>query len=468
MTNEELQYFIELKNRGITGNELKNKIQTYAINKWLKEFNGRGYIKAYTGFGKSYMTKQVFTRFENKFPERNKGVIVPNSGLLDSFKAMGTELNLKNYYTYIINSYVMGNDVVKEYGLFVVDELHRVCSEFSEFFKLVIPSTTMDLFLGISATLSKEHEDFLKTYNLHEVFEITLEEGIRLGIASLYTILNIGVDMDIETIEKFKTNERLFTSTFNLFKQIPQYNSMQLALACSMKVGQQSKVERIYKGDRYIELRSTDEWVEIVSNYLGEEPKLIKDTANIFRGSMMSRNNIVNKCKSKIEAVEQLINGFDEGICSISFLATIDQADSLEKKTHLKALSYHSKIKKSVKTQRLQLFKNGGFNHLLTIKSFDEGQDVPRANVGIDFHFFSNPIQTIQRLGRILRVEEKNPNKKPYFIFIYCKPVYEIGNTDGMNNFVPPDYKKMIKLQEEMVNVINTDTQGCLEIINRK
>lgn len=69
--------------------------------------------------------------------------------------------------------------------------------------------------------------------------------------------------------------------------------------------------------------------------------------------------------------------------------------------------------------EALESFKNGNANIIVTVKSFDEGVDVPNANIGIIFQSTKGERQAIQRLGRIIRKNTNVTSIIPKLYFLY-------------------------------------------------
>ena len=81
-------------------------------------------------------------------------------------------------------------------------------------------------------------------------------------------------------------------------------------------------------------------------------------------------------------------------------------------------VTYHSKLKKIEKNQMLEKFKNGSANIMLSVKSLDEGTNIPDCSVAIVMAGSSVKRQTIQRLGRILRTSEGKELASIYQLYI--------------------------------------------------
>ena len=81
---------------------------------------------------------------------------------------------------------------------------------------------------------------------------------------------------------------------------------------------------------------------------------------------------------------------------------------------------YHSKKKNQ---QAIERFRNGEVNILVSVKSLNEGLDVKDVDVGIRVAGTSQDRDTIQRLGRGLRVVEGKDGAKYYQL--YCEDTLE-------------------------------------------
>lgn len=474
MELKELKEFIHLQ-KTVKGNALKDIIGDYAINKWLRE-GGKGFLEAFTGFGKTYLCRKLFKRYRTKFDD-NIVVLVPNTNLYNDFVAIGKELKLTNYYVYIINTYVLTDkEVVRDCGLLIVDELHRFCSELSDYFKTAIPKTNFIRVLGLSATLEQKHKDFLKTFDIEEIFSINLTEGIRLDLIPEFEVLNVGINLSNEDKESFLKQDKLFKSTFRYFTLLG-HNSFELMMACSMGSDVNYKVNVF----GIITTANCDVWRTQVMLQSGlydnldtvERLKKIKALAFQCRSAMQARETIINNSPAKLKALVTILNtlsqqNVDKDIkdYSLSFVSSIEQADLIEKEMHLKALAYHSKLTAANKRNRLSNYSLGVFEHLLTISALDEGFSNKKISIGINCAFTSKVRTAIQRMGRIIRLDADNIKKAPLFIFLYHLPYFTLD--EEADEVLPNDYKKLNSLQTDMSNIKNITLEQCLEIIRKR
>jgi len=484
MEYEELKYFVDLNKKGIKTNDLKDKIQDAIITKWLNpklEFKGIGFMQAFTGFGKTYIASKIFKRYRAKFSD-NIVVIVPNTNLYNDFVQIGKELGLENYYVYIINTYVMSEDesIVRDCGLCFMDELHRMCSEMSEYFQKAIPMTRFKYFLGVSATLEKKHIEFLEVYNIKEVFTITVAEGMKLEIIPEYSVYNVGVDLTPKEKYDFYKHDKVFKSAFELFKIGGGWDEFDLMMACSMAKGFKSKVNRSIGESNTTEEATSEMWCMLVgenidslqglSNY--EIVSRIKSKAFIARNAMQDREKIINNSENKkfavldiLKVIDKRNESKDEKDYSITFMNSIDRVTEIEQSCGNIGFSYHSKLGTKTKKDRLNKYRQGVFYHLLTIKSLDEGFSERKASIALYEAYSSKVRQTVQRFGRVIRLDEKNPEKKPIAIFLYCNP-FIIEDVEA--EILPNDYKKLHSIQKELLNINYINMEKCLEILKRR
>lgn len=476
MEYEELNYFIKLTREGITGNVLKSRLQTFAINKTLTKFDGIGIIEAFTGFGKGHLCKDLFIRYRKKFTD-NIIVIVPSDNLYEDFVKIGKELELINYYVYVLKGYTMSEnpDIVRNCGLLIVDEVHRVCGEMSEYFKNAIPLTTYKRLIGLSATLSFEHKEFLSQYGIKVSFSISITEGTRLNIVPEYKILNVGVELTTNERIDYVKADKYFKSYFKFFNIGDGYNSFELMMACGVGGEELKKVSR---AGYDIEYATSNQWAALIAGYhQGLTYKDIKFKGVMAMKAMRDRETVINKAENKIFFLIDALNIISKNneirdsenkslLYSMSFIHDREQIELLEKYTKSKAIGYYSALAKKLKDSILSNFKLGVFYHLLTFKALDEGYDNKKLSIGFNLNYHSKLLNTVQRLGRVIRRDEENPDKQGIFIFVYCTPFIE---WDGEENVEirPNDFKKLPNLQKGMIDVNYLTKEQCLEMLEK-
>jgi superfamily II DNA or RNA helicase len=85
------------------------------------------------------------------------------------------------------------------------------------------------------------------------------------------------------------------------------------------------------------------------------------------------------------------------------------------------SVRYHSKMKKKENLEALRAFKEGDSDVLCSTKALNQGLDVPDASIGIVCGLTSKPLTMVQRVGRLVRIDPKDPKKTGKVIIVYVK-----------------------------------------------
>lgn len=125
-----------------------------------------------------------------------------------------------------------------------------------------------------------------------------------------------------------------------------------------------------------------------------------------IQNMMFKRSRIVKKAQEKITLPKEILNNeYKEG--QMWFIYCEDRNHLYNIKSDIendgfKPLVFHSFMKPSEKKNVIQSFKKHG-GILLSIRCLDEGIDIPEISHAIILSSSKNPLQFIQRRGRILR-----------------------------------------------------------------
>lgn len=359
--------------------------QKKAYMKWVMT-GSQGIFLGCTGSGKSIAALYCIQRV--KVPSI---IIVPTIALmnqwreeiskqfeipLDEVGAIGDgKKEVKNITVAVINS-------VREMGLsifdmIVLDEAHRYGSE--ENLKPIL-NNEFDYKLGITATLKRSDGMDVELEKLvgNVVYTYNTVDAVKDGVLSQFEIFNIGVDLT----ESEMANYKAYTKTIDDSK---------------MTMGQAVVLMKdLYHKDRFKAMgvvRATAKRKAIISNAEGKKTELV---------------NIIDKNKDKKIIV---------------FNETIKMAEAekkLIKKAGYNCEIYHSKSKNQ---DAIEKFKSGETKILISVKSLNEGLDVKDVDVMIRVAGTNQDRDTIQRLGRGLRVVEGKEGA--FYYQIYCKDTLE-------------------------------------------
>jgi superfamily II DNA or RNA helicase len=232
--------------------------------------------------------------------------------------------------------------------------------------------------LGITATLKrsdgkhKELEELIGPI----VYTYTTEDAVNEGVLSKFEIINIGIDLNTYEMDNYnaytKTIEKdSFDGMFNVMRD-----------------------------------RSNPNWLKAVRAV----------------GATSKRKALISNAEAKMQALVEIVKqNKDRKI--IVFNETIKMAElerKILKKEGFESEIYHSKMKNQDAIER---FRNGEVSILISVKSLNEGLDVKDVDVMIRVAGTSQDRDTIQRLGRGLRVVDGK--EEAIYYQIYCKNTLE-------------------------------------------
>ena len=411
--------------------------QKKCIDIWFSN-NGHGTIKVVTGAGKTILALSIIEHLKNeREPDLRVAIVVPTIVLmhqwLNEFKE-NTNIPLDligrvggNYEDNLINKKILIcviNSAQKklpkivessqsgEKLLLIVDECHRAGSDIMcNIFK-----TPRRYSLGLSATPERESETEesedddetlvmpvspVDTYNDQIVgkelgpiiFELTLNDAYKQGILPSFEIRHYGLPLtpiernqyeiltkairDIKTqlLQDKRSQKYLSEREFNTWLRRPGKNEGDLTV---QKIQYLSKIR---------------------------ERKQLLFQAKARKQAVLSllRKDLEENPRSKIlifhEIIEESINVWrmllDEGI---------------------KALPENSKFSDSVRSQSIELFREGNANVLVSVKALVEGFNVPSVDTGIIVASSSSIRQRIQTYGRLLRRHQSQEGKEKHSI----------------------------------------------------
>jgi len=271
--------------------------------------------------------------------------------------------------------------------LFVFDEIHRSLSE--QNIRALI--NNYKHILCLTATLEREdkrHEILLKRVPV--VYRYEQKEAIRDNVLSEYEIVNIGVDLTPNELIKYQRYDDIVvehfrehrTSTFN-FKKLP--------------------------------------W-KVMS-------------------AITRRRQLLMNAESKISKTIELLNqiNYKKIIVFCEFIVTAKRIEQELKKIGTKCCIYTSKMKAQENKDMMKQFETD-INIMISVRSLDEGIDVPSVDSLIIVGSSKVKRQNVQRFGRALRKQE---NKCAIIYQLYCS---NTKDRDWLNTRMKPFYESSISV----------------------
>lgn len=357
--------------------------QSKAYVKWIMS-GGNGIFLGCTGSGKSIAAMYCLQQKKVRTI-----IVVPTIALMhqwrveiskhfelaiDEVGSIGDgNREVKEITVAVVNS-VRDMDL-SEFEMIILDEAHRYGS-----FENIRPimNNEFKYKLGLTATLHRtdgQHKELEKLIG-PVCYEYTTEDAVKQGVLSKFKIINVAIDLLPTEKDKYESHTRTIDqNSFNgMFQAINDHGH--------------------------------PKWHEAIA--------AVRATA--WRKAVIS--NAKNKMFALVEIVKE---NKDKKI--IIFNETIKMAElerKILKKEGFESEIYHSKSKNQDAIER---FRSGEVKILVSVKSLNEGLDVKDVDVGIRVAGTNQDRDTIQRLGRGLRVVEGKEGAKYYQI--YCNDTIE-------------------------------------------
>lgn len=363
--------------------------QKQDIDKWIKS-GAKGYFEWCTGSGKSYLACLAIKLCNERHPDKQINVVVPTTVLeeawTDEKKGHIKIHGLKNVNVFVINTYVKEQH---ECALLIIDEVHTATGAKSKHFNTVIDKTKFNWILCLSATLEKEHKEFLHKRSINCISKLTADEAVKNGWLSPYKILCVPVELNDEDRERYEKMHKEFNKHFATFNFDFEY-----AMKC------------VTNKDARQELATKLNW-----------PVQRIDAAVFnWNRNMRLRKEFLYHIEAKIDAAIDITKNLQ--MQTILFGQSIKGADKINEQLGDKCVEYHSKLTAKQLKENLKRLRDGRtkVDYISSAKGLEAGFDLPNLQLGITWSRTSKALRATQTLGRILR---KFEGKTAYFIELY-------------------------------------------------
>lgn len=471
MTSAELHYY---KGLGLGVNELKTLLQKKSIDDTIRtkisENTYGGVIKAFTGFGKSYTMLSACKRFR----EKNDGkitVLVPSLHLKGDAELLLKSID--NIEVIVLNTYTIYNKEDVKTEMLICDEVHHILNDSSEYFSNALDKTDFKYFIGFSASLENRHIAFLAKKGISITFDISLIQGMALKLVPPFIIYNLGIDLTFDEQKQYIPYEKMDLASrkpfveFEMFVDIPAYEQ---ALFISdikkekIEVNRQlvnkllNKKEEVKEGEPVKTVYNIPkaDFINLLRKTINTDLSSfdIRKEANKFITAVRTKNEILSKSINKLRLAKEFIekNTLKSLVFSPNSIAICDEIAGYGKATD--TIAYHSKVSKSKRKKITEAFNQSLFTNLIVIQALDEGFNIKDVKRALVLDIVGVTLRNIQRLGRILRYDEKDPDKRSEMIYIYHSPFcYFDENTQEEMEINPSDYKRLTEAQKDFINI---------------
>jgi superfamily II DNA or RNA helicase len=386
---------------------IRNVKQAEALDAW-KSSGRRGTVCLATGFGKTYVGVQALTEYTSK--HLKVLIVTPTEPIrdrnwVDEINKWGNPSDLTEHLVHAecINTvYKWTEAQIDEFSLIVIDEVHTT---FGEAFSRLYDIAPHHDILGLTATPPRHRKDQMSLMNqeVPVVYEITLQEGVELGVLAPFKLYNLAVPMPPKEMKKYQVFDRMFNearTNISLWKQ-----------------------EQWVEGNKIRE--SIFDLAKKYKDKAYQDHVLHEHAIKFWQGMSLRKwacYNNSNKKKVSIELVKMLPK--EKWILFTKSQKFCDELAKQLNKKKINALSYHSGMDKKIRENVLDKFsrKNSKYSVLVSVDALNAGFNLPTLGAGISVSGVSTELPNIQQLGRILRQQE---NKQAVFFNLYSPNTQE-------------------------------------------
>ena len=333
-------------------NKVREKVQNEAIQAVVN--NNGGMVAMATGSGKSRVAVELAKYYFKPEDDFHAALLVPTEKLRDeNWKEEFEKWEARNIWKhterlcYASASKIGGN----EYPIAILDEGHNITELASEFFL----DNNVERTVLLTATPPNDpiKLDILRRLGIKLVYELTLDQAVRLGFVAPYKITVITVPLD------------------NVTKNIPGGNKanpfMTTEAACYAY------------------------WNKRVQACFGDQTPQGKAK---MKFAILGRMQFIYKIPSKTQVIKFLLDKvIPKEDRTIIFCGNIEQAEQVC------PTFYHSKSD----SVAYDAFKNESINRLSCVKAVNEGHNFPGVDSGIIGQLNSKEKDLVQRIGRLIR-----------------------------------------------------------------
>jgi superfamily II DNA or RNA helicase len=333
-------------------NLVREKVQAEAIQAVIA--NNGGMIAMATGSGKSKVAVELAKYYFNSENDFHAALLVPTEKLRDeNWKEEFEKWDARNVWKhterlcYASASKIGGN----EYPIVILDEGHNITELASEFFI----SNDIERTVLLTATPPNDlvKVEILRRLGIELVYELTLDQAVRLGFVAPYKITVITVPLD------------------NATKNIPGGNKLNPFTTT--------------------ESAAYSYWNKRVQSCMGDQTPQGRGK---LKFAILGRMQFIYKIPSKTQVIKYLLDKvISKEDRTIIFCGNIQQAEEVC------PTFYHSKSG----SVSYDAFKNETINRLSCVKAINEGHNFPGVDSGIIGQLNSKEKDLVQRIGRLIR-----------------------------------------------------------------
>lgn len=390
LSEAEIQYALTLPNP----NDRKSYVQSLILDHLARVKHLL--VTAHTRFGKLHMCKELLNRYR-KISSKPVNVVVPTGLIRDDFIAA---LNHHSGIRYYLNPTYGGENLdPQEYqcGIFIGDEFQFGASAGTKRNSTILAKTTSDFSLLLSATLEKEHKEFLESQGIHHEFSVPLKTGVRLGIVPTYQNLNIPVQLTDPEKDLYVQLEDKINGYIRLFDAYKPDKGSQTAWSCCPAPDNPSYKDNAAKVARALGFMTSDGVIGSAINY---------------RTTVGKRANLLYEASAKQELALKFLDMLPRQKI-ILFCSRLATGDRMAKRNPGIQVFRGGVSKKDQEISRemMRAFYAEEKPYLCGCNILNQGLTVNDCSTAIDLGTKSKKITSVQKIGRVLGLDPNDPYK---------------------------------------------------------
>lgn len=345
--------------------------------------DARSYIlELATGYGKTKLALEKVEQWYN--PSATILVVIPRLVMIKEWKKEIKKWNKEHLLPNItFVTYVSFPKLARRaWTIIIFDEAHHLSERCREFLDVIEVQNT----LFLSATLKKEHKQYLNFKFKPETIKINNKDAIRDGVLPDPKVILIKLKLDNTVVNRV------------IEKNISKNNNVPIKT-----IGYVEKWKyKGYKGP--LRILCTQQ------QYYNDMSSLIEWYKQKGMRNAAMKNLWLHKSGERLKWLaaqkELIVKGFMK---SLSNYRTLVFCPSIEDSMKLGSPCINSKVG----TASLDAFNNKKIKHIAAVGMLDEGANLVDCKIGVFQMINSSDRLNIQRVGRILR------HKEPVLIFPY-------------------------------------------------
>ena len=335
-------------------------------------------------------------------------LIVPSAPVLDQWKKLLVKCGLQHVYLYTKEK---ASDSYKsiECDLLVIDEVHSIPTKSCA--RILLIKSLMRL--GLTATFERldGRHSLLEKYGFPVVEDISKEEGIKNGWVAKCSIYRVLCEVDCTAYNNLTTRFKEAFSYFGYNMDIP------MAILDKKDKGHNEILKnmvdkKVYEVQKEMKIDLTDLMKERIRKACFGE---VMNKARQFMSLMSRRKAFINHHPKKIEITRLIISKRPDKK-GITFFNSIEDAKGVGIGTY-----YTYQGTKKTKSRIIESFKKSKSGVINTVRALNMGFDCPDINYAVIAGFDSSKTNRIQRIGRVIRVNELTKGKEAEVFYIVLK-----------------------------------------------